>query len=145
MRFQRQSNFAKGLLNLSSSASKAAVTIVALALIGACGFYIWHSWTKPPEGSPTKPLAAVFECEKCHETKKFDDADLNTMGREAFRALIQAGIDCPKCGGTKTMRLTLECPDPKCGQHYLPAPFGQESVCPKCGLNYSEGMLKFDH
>ena len=140
MRFQRQRNFASGLLNVTTPAGKIGVTIGAIALIGVCGFLVYRGLfrDKPPE---TLPLAlTVMECEKCHNTQEFSPAEIKEMGKEKYMTMTQAGIDCPKCGAVKGMKMTVMCPIPSCHFHYL-IKFGEKNLCPKCGADYTEAKI----
>jgi hypothetical protein len=140
MRFQRQRNLAGGLLNLSSSASKIGVAVGAIAVIGVCGFLIWRGLIRQQPPPPPPTMVTVMECEKCHNKKEFSQAELTEMGKEKVMAMVINGLDCPKCSGDKTMKLTIECPIPTCHFHYLQVASG-ENICPKCGANYTKARI----
>lgn len=146
MRYQRQHDLSSGLLNLSTPASKIGVVAGAIAVIGLCGFFIWRGLIRQQPVEPAPILATVMECEKCQNVKEIPNDELKAMGKDVAMAMMQGGMDCPKCGGVKSMKFTIECPDPACRFHFLEKSARSETgsiVCPKCHQDYTQSVIKY--
>ena len=130
-------------VTIGGSAGGQPVPLVILTIV-VLAMALLTVWDAATGGSSKINLnkKIPFKCTKCSAVVYYTIKDLQKMQKPGQMGPMMGPLklDCPKCGGKKTLTQAVQCP--KCGEVFImemdPKTGMFDDKCPKCGSSYAE-------